>query len=137
MLDQVFDEFGLIICGWSAEWDVALCQAIRRCPTGRSVCTWTLKREPKPITRDLIEFRHAHSILITGADKFFRDLAEKVFSLENLAEQHPLSAKVAAEQVKRYIADDRHRILLMTSLAERRTLFTIGFSEDSFYGLSN
>ena len=132
LLDQVFDEFGLIICGWSAEWDVALCQAIRRCPTRRFSVYWTLKREPKPITRDLIEFRHAHSILITGADKFFRDLAEKVFSLENLAEQHPLSAKVAAEQVKRYIADDRHRILLHDFVGRETDTLHHRLSEDSF-----
>ena len=27
-LDRVFDEFGLIVCGWSAEWDSALCAAL-------------------------------------------------------------------------------------------------------------
>lgn len=27
LLDRVFDEFGLIVCGWSADWDTALAQA--------------------------------------------------------------------------------------------------------------
>jgi hypothetical protein len=35
VLDRVFDEFGLIICGWSAEWDTALGSAIERCPNRR------------------------------------------------------------------------------------------------------
>jgi len=30
LLDQVFDEFGLIVCGWSADWDTALRDAINR-----------------------------------------------------------------------------------------------------------
>ena len=27
-LDHVLDEFGLIVCGWSADWDAGLCNAI-------------------------------------------------------------------------------------------------------------
>jgi hypothetical protein len=34
-LDRVFDEFGLISCGWSADWDDALCTAIERAPNRR------------------------------------------------------------------------------------------------------
>jgi hypothetical protein len=28
LLDRIFDDFGLIICGWSAKWDIALKKAI-------------------------------------------------------------------------------------------------------------
>ena len=31
LLDQVFDEFGLIVCGWSAQWDKALRDVFYRC----------------------------------------------------------------------------------------------------------
>ena len=30
LLDQVFDEFGLVVCGWSAAWDGALRKALNR-----------------------------------------------------------------------------------------------------------
>ena len=30
LLDRVLDEYGLIVCGWSAEWDHALCNALFR-----------------------------------------------------------------------------------------------------------
>src|SRR5690606_38205689 len=30
LLDQVFREYGIVICGWSAEWDPALVSASRR-----------------------------------------------------------------------------------------------------------
>ncbi|MGO9256007.1 MAG: SIR2 family protein [Bryobacteraceae bacterium] len=35
LLDKVFDEYGLIVCGWSGEWDVALRAALERCSTRR------------------------------------------------------------------------------------------------------
>lgn len=36
LLDRIFDEHGLIVCGWSAEWDHALRAAITRTPNRRS-----------------------------------------------------------------------------------------------------
>jgi hypothetical protein len=35
LLDRVFDEFGLIVSGWSGEWDLALRGAIERCKSHR------------------------------------------------------------------------------------------------------
>ena len=32
LLDRIFDEFGLVVCGWSADWDVALRNALLRAP---------------------------------------------------------------------------------------------------------
>ena len=31
LLDRIFGEFGLVVCGWSAEWDSALRKAIYPC----------------------------------------------------------------------------------------------------------
>jgi len=35
LLDRILDEYGLIVCGWSAKWDKALCRAVLRCPNRR------------------------------------------------------------------------------------------------------
>ena len=40
LLDRVFDEYGLIVCGWSAGWDVALCAAIKKCASHRYTTYW-------------------------------------------------------------------------------------------------
>lgn len=40
LLDRVLDEYGLIVCGWSAEWDTALRSAIERCPNRRFTTYW-------------------------------------------------------------------------------------------------
>ena len=43
LLDQVFDEYGLIVCGGSADWDKARA-AIERCPNRRDTTYWSAFR---------------------------------------------------------------------------------------------
>ena len=45
LLDRIFDEFGLVVCGWSAEWDNALRKAIERAPSRRFTTFWALRGE--------------------------------------------------------------------------------------------
>ena len=46
LLDRIFDEFGLIVCGWSAEWDGALCKAMFRASSHRFTTYWAARGEP-------------------------------------------------------------------------------------------
>jgi hypothetical protein len=62
LLDRILDEFGLVVCGWSAEWDMALRAAIERCPSRRFTTYWASIREPTPAARSLIELRDAQVI---------------------------------------------------------------------------
>lgn len=118
LLDRVFDEFGLVVCGWSAEWDKALWAALERCKSRRFCTYWTVRSEPKDASKRLIEFRGAQVIPTVGADAFFRQVRESVLALESFDRPHPLSAKIAVANLKRYIAEDRYRILLHDLLAE-------------------
>jgi hypothetical protein len=43
MLDRIFDEFGLIVCGWSAVWDIALRAALMRRKSQRYSIYWTFR----------------------------------------------------------------------------------------------
>jgi SIR2-like protein len=112
LLDRVLDEYGLIVAGWSAEWDTALRDAISRCASRRFTTFWAARGELGGQARALAEQRRAVSVPITDADSFFVELEEKVTALEDLQAPHPLTAKVAVATVKRYLADDRHRIRL-------------------------
>jgi len=111
-LDRVFDEFGLIICGWSGEWDIALRKAILRSPNRRFATYWLAKGELTEGAQHIIQHRRAQVIPIESADKFFTELLEKVETLQELEHPHPLSTAVAVETVKRYLAEPRHRIRL-------------------------
>ena len=110
LLDRVLDDYGLVICGWSAEWDGALRAALERCHSHRFTTYWTVRGEPSERTRRLIELRRAERILIKDADSFFVDLTGKIRSLEDIDAPHPVSAKVAVASLKRYLADDRYLI---------------------------
>lgn len=112
ILDQVLDEYGLIVCGWSADWDPALRAAIERTKGRRFTTYWAVVGQPSPAARRLIQLRGAEVITIEGADSFFGDLAEKVTSLDELARPHPLSAEIAVQSLKRYLPDPLHRIRL-------------------------
>ena len=46
LLDRILDEFGLIVCGWSAAWDPALRQAIERSKSRRFSHYWAMRGEP-------------------------------------------------------------------------------------------
>ena len=45
LLDRIFDEYGLLVCGWSGEWDVALRKAIMRSPSRRYSMFWAARRD--------------------------------------------------------------------------------------------
>ncbi|HDI52035.1 MAG TPA: hypothetical protein ENF45_05335 [Bacteroidetes bacterium] len=111
-LDRVFDEFGLVVCGWSGTWDTALRNAILRSPTRRFATFWLAKGESTEEAKKIIQHRRAEVIPIGSADQFFIELLEKVESLRELELSHPVSTAVAAASVERYLADTRHRIRL-------------------------
>ncbi|MEX0892246.1 MAG: SIR2 family protein [Gemmatimonadota bacterium] len=110
LLDRVFDEFGLVVCGWSARWDPALRGALERCRNQRYTTYWTGVEDPDQSLQDLLRLRRADFIRIGGADEFFEDLNEKIEGLEEHARPHPLSVRAAVASVKRYLPEPRHDI---------------------------
>lgn len=112
LLDRILDEFGLIVCGWSAEWDQALRAAMLRSPSRRYSTYWISRGVPSSVATDLIEKRGASMVSATGADEFFEELAEAVTSVEELARPHPLSSELAVAALKRYLPDPGARVRL-------------------------
>ncbi len=112
LLDQIFDEFGLIVCGWSAEYDVALRTAIERCPNRRFTTYWVARGSLGDSAKRLINLRQATEIVIRDADSFFQELAEKVTALQEFDKSHPLSVKAAVATLKKYLVEDKYEIKL-------------------------
>jgi len=112
LLDQIFDEFGLIVSGWSADWDEALRNALHRCNAHRFTTFWTTRRAPSNTTTSLMKARRAREINIKDGGAFFDELGERVISLADSGEQHPVAPKVAVAQLKRYISEEKHAIRL-------------------------
>ena len=82
LLDRVLDEYGLLVCGWSADWDTALRRAFERCPTRRYSTFWASRSAPTGAAAALVALRQAEVIRISDADSFLSDLVTKVTALE-------------------------------------------------------
>jgi hypothetical protein len=113
LLDRVFDEFGLVVCGWSGEWDIALRRALQRRRSRRFSTFWAGREPLKNQSRELVAFLQAVPVPIADADTFFRTLQERIESLSTLSGAHPLSIKSATGMVKKFLSrPDQHRIAL-------------------------
>ena len=110
LLDRIFDEFGLVVCGWSADWDTGLRAVIERCNTHRFTTFWAARGAPRNAAQSLVQLRRAVSVEIADAETFFRDLGERLTSLDEIDEPHPTTVQSAVATLKRYLPDDRHRI---------------------------
>lgn len=112
LLNRVFEDYGLIICGWSGEYDTALRSALERVKSRRYPLYWVGRSAPKGVAKNLINLHGASFIQIEGADQFFVGLCDKVEALDEFARPHPLSVASAVATLKRYLSEDRFRIQL-------------------------
>ena len=112
LLDRIFDDYGLIVCGWSATYDQALRAALMRCQSRRYATYWTQFDEISHEAESVINCRGAEVIPVNGADEFFSDLHERIVSLARVRNAHPLSTAIALQRFKRYLPSAEHRIAL-------------------------
>jgi hypothetical protein len=103
LLDQVLQEYGLVIAGWSATWDPALRSAIERCPARRYGAYWVEPGTPSDHAARLLALLRATPLTETANDFFVR-LADTVEGIAERERTHPLAVSVAVSKTKRYIS---------------------------------
>ena len=108
LLDQVLDQFGLVVSGWSGEWDAALRAAIERCPSRRFPFVWATIGDLTESAQQLVNLRAGEIIRTTDADSLFGRLSELVAALEESRRPHPTSVEASSALVKRYLSDPRY-----------------------------
>ena len=135
LLERIFDEYGLIVSGWSSEWDIALRDAIRRCANRRFSTFWTVRTEPNEAAQDLIKFKKAEEILINDADGFFATVDNKITALEAGMKTHPVSKAIAIATVKRYLSDNiRYKIDLNDLIMDETEKVCSFLAEEKYDG---
>lgn len=110
LMNYVFENFGLITCGWSAKWDLALVNTLKSSNKFRFSNFYTHLNEPDKEITELSEFRRGHLLQIKDADSFFSELHENILALETSNQQHPLSPKVALARLKKYVVKEEYII---------------------------
>lgn len=121
LLDRIFDEYGLIVSGWSADWDHALVAALERRSTRRYPVFWGAYTRPSEKARRLISQHDGTMIEHVTADDLFTGLATRLEALDALASP-PLTRDMAVARLKRVLHDPARRIEvwdMVTSEADR------------------
>ncbi|MCP9959843.1 SIR2 family protein [Streptomyces sudanensis] len=111
LVDRVLDEYGLIVCGWSAQWDRALGACFERRATRRYPVFWAAPHAPRGRAAELVA-RHG-ALVVRGltAKEFFPGLLARVEALERLAEPAP-TRELSLARLKRALPDPVRRIEL-------------------------
>ena len=112
LLDRLLSEYGLVVCGWSGEWDHALRDAITRSTRHRFSTYWLARGSLSDGAKQVVSVRGATQVEIASADDFFVDLAEKVKSIDQSRVTQPLSREIAIATTKRLLSEERFLIRL-------------------------
>lgn len=132
LLDRIFDEHGLIVCGWSGEWDHALRAAFLRAPNRRYPVYWAARGALGSGASELALHRQAKTLPITGADEFFQSLQQRIETLEQSQRQNPLSIELLVNSAKRYLAKPEYRIQLDELFAQETERLLAQIDSDQF-----
>jgi hypothetical protein len=112
LLDRIVDEHGMIVCGWSGEWDHALRAAFLRAPNRRYSMFWAARGALSDGAQQLVDHRRARVISIIDANSFFSSVQQRVETLEQTHRQNPLSIELLVSSAKRFLAKPEYRIQL-------------------------
>ncbi|MGW7723867.1 SIR2 family protein [Streptomyces canus] len=111
LLERVLDEYGLIVCGWSADWDKALVRAVEGTRSRRYPLFWSQYGRFSDAALALTAQHDAVVIDGKSADELFTDLVRRVEALDRLTVA-PITRDVAVVQLKRALPDPLRRIEL-------------------------
>lgn len=112
LLADVFAHYGVLVAGWSADWDPALRRLLVDHQPTIFATYWALRGDPTGGAATVMKARGAVPIPIEDADQFFSALASKVQAIADLNNPAPATPAIAAAEAKRFLADVRHRIRL-------------------------
>ena len=109
-LQRVFEDYGLVTCGWSGDWDKGLIRILEDAPRSRYGSFFTYVGEETEVLKALSEKQEGETMLIKGADELFSELCEQVMALKELAVKTNMSQEMRIARVKKYLSSEQHAI---------------------------
>ncbi|QQR58266.1 MAG: SIR2 family protein [Candidatus Melainabacteria bacterium] len=132
-LNKILDDYGLIVCGWSAEYDFALRDILEGNRSKRLPLHFCYLNSIGSNAEKIVQKKSGIKIQIKSADAFFKQLGKDIAALENVYMEPPIVASVARAKTKVYITENARIDLtdLIMSAAEkyRREYPMLIFSE--------
>lgn len=112
LLGRIFDEYGLVICGWSGDWDPALRGALVSSPSRRYSTYWATRGELGNSASELASQKRARLVPIASADEFFSTLLKRIEAIEYSQQSDPKSVELLVANAKRHIGKRDSRVEL-------------------------
>lgn len=109
LLERVLDEYGLVVSGWSADWDHALVEALYGTRSRRYPLYWASYGALGNAASRLVAQHRATVVEGATADAFFPDAVARLEALDSLASA-PVTLSVAIAQLKRALPDPTRHI---------------------------
>lgn len=116
-LHEVFTQYGLVVCGWSAKYDTALGKALEEAGPAPFAAYWLHKGEIEPEAETLIACRAAEKVEIEDAGVALGGIEATVDALSEAAGQQILNADMAVARLKRFLPEESHWIRLHNLVA--------------------
>ena len=110
LLSRIFEDFGLITCGWSAEWDKGLIQLIEGAARPRYNSFFAYVGEANKRLSALTNQRAGELLCIENADQLFTELCEQVLALEKYNVNRNMTHEMMIARVKKYLSSEQYDI---------------------------
>lgn len=109
-LRRVIEDHGLVVCGWSGDWDPALRGALTSATARRYPLYFATVGQASPAAAAVITARSGIEVPVTDADAFFTQLEHRVAAIDRLREPHPLDTQALVAAVKSAVGRPDKRV---------------------------
>lgn len=109
-LHRIFEEYGLVTCGWSGEWDKGLISIINDAAHSRYNSFFAYVGEAKNSIMSLSRDRIGELMPIESADNLFSELYEQIMALEKYDANANMNHEMMMARVKKYLSSKQYDI---------------------------
>lgn len=117
-LERIFEDYGLVTCGWSGEWDKGLIKIISGTVVPRYNSLFATVGKAKETIANLSYSRNGELLPIRGADEMFSELWEQVSALNENHINKNMVHDIMIAKCKKYLSASHYDIEYM-DLVER------------------
>lgn len=109
-LNRIFEDYGLVTCGWSGEWDKGLIEIMFDAATPRYNSFFATMGATKETIQNLSRSRHGELLPINGADEMFSELWEQVSALNENQVNRNIEHDIMIAKCKKYLSSSQYDI---------------------------
>lgn len=120
-LHRIFEEYGLVTCGWSGEWDKGLIEIINGTRHSRYNSFFAYVGEAKNSIISLLQNRLGELMPIENADNLFSELYEQIMALEKYDANANMNHEIMMERFKKYLSSKQYDIEFADIIEKWRT----------------